>query len=479
MTVDSSLASTTPVISGLPSRRVSSRVRVWPLGLLLAGYPILWLSGLAFVAAPLLAIPMAWELYRRRCRVPAGFGWWIILLAVVALSVLMLGEHAPHTLPKDSGFGRYLAFGMRLADYLVAAVVLLFVGNLTERELPTRRVIRWLCTFFTVTVAGGVAGLVLPPVQVPTLGQLVLPGALLSNDFVRQLTTVSFAQWHSIVGEQLEPRPAAPFPWTNTWGYVLSLLLPWFVIGAVLGARTVGRRVAAIAVLVVAAVPVVYSLNRGLWLALLVLAGYTLIRLVRRGSLVPAATILAAGALAAVIGLASPLAGVMLDRLDNPHSNDGRSNLSSAAFQVALSSPLVGYGGQLSTIGSGRSIAIGASPECPMCGNREVGAEGQLWQLLVTTGFVGTAAYLAFFGRFGWRYRRDGSLVGVAGAANLTLMIFYLPIYTALGMPLLIAMVGMGLWWRSATAEADPERAVAAPAASPAAPVRPMSAGVG
>lgn len=431
--------------------RSGQRVRTWPLALLLAGYPVLWLSGVAFLAAPLLAVPMAWELYRRRrLRVPPGFGFWLVLLAVVVLSGLMLTEHAPDTLPKDAGLGRYLAFGLRLADYMVAAIVLLLVGNLTEEELPTRRVVGWLSTFFTVTVVGGIAGLLLPPFEMPTIGRYLMPGPLLSHDFVQQLTTVSFAQWHSIVGESLQPRPAAPFPWTNTWGYVLSLLLPWFVVGAVLGARTISRRLAAIAVLVAATIPIVYSLNRGLWLALAVLAVYALVRLARRGTIVPVAAMLAATAAVGVTLLVTPLSGVLLERFDNPHSNSGRASLSLAAIQVAGSSPLVGYGGQLSTIGSGRSIAIGASAECPMCGNREVGAEGQLWQLLVTTGFTGAVCYLAFFARVGWRYRRDSSPVGLAGAANLLLTIVYLPIYTALGMPLVVAMVGIGLWWRHA-----------------------------
>lgn len=451
----------TTTCSGPPPRagvapvgeRRARQASTWPLAVLLAGYPVLWLSGVAFLAAPLLAVPMAWQLYRRRrLVVPAGFGWWLLLLLVVALSGMMLTEHAPGTLPKDTGLGRYLAFGLRLADYLVAAVVLLLVGNLTERELPTRRVLGWLSALFGATVAGGVSGLLLPPVELTTLGQLLVPGALRGHDFVQQLTTVSFAQWHAIVGQELEPRPAAPFPWTNTWGYVLSLLLPWFVVGAVLAARTLGRRLVGAGVLVVAAVPVVYSLNRGLWLALLVLAGYTLVRLMRRGSLLPAAVMLAAATVVGVVLLATPLSGVLLERLDSPHSNQGRANLSTAAISVASTAPLTGYGGQLSTIGSGRSIAIGASPECPMCGNREIGAEGQLWHLLVTTGFAGTLCYLAFFARFGWRYRHDRSPVGMAGAANLVLMIFYLPIYTALGMPLIVAMVGMGLWWRHAVA---------------------------
>src|SRR5690606_31971165 len=110
---------------------------------------LLWLAGVAFLALPLAAAPMAWELYRRRSlRLPTGFGWYVLLLLILLLSGTMLGEHAPGTLPNDSGIGRYLAFGLRVANYAAAGVILLFVGNLTERELPTTRVVRWLSALF-------------------------------------------------------------------------------------------------------------------------------------------------------------------------------------------------------------------------------------------------------------------------------------------------------------------------------------------
>lgn len=428
-------------------------VRTWPLALLLAGYPLVWLSGFAFLAAPALAAPMAWQLYRRRrLRVPAGFGFWLLLLIVLLFAATMLSEHAPGTLPRESGLGRYLAYGLRVGDYAGAAVILLYVGNLSEEELPTAKVTRWLATLFTATIAGGIAGMLLPPVQLKTPAGLLLPGALTSNDFVRYLTTIKFAQWQTILGESTAPRPAAPFAYTNTWGYVVSLLLPWFVVGAVLAARTPWRRLAAIGVLVAAIVPIIYSLNRGLWLALLVLTGYVMVRLIQRGTIVPAAVMMAVAGVAGIVLAVSPLAGVLLDRFDNPHSNDERLSIALAAVDVARTSPFIGYGGQQSTIGSGRSIAIGASPQCPLCGNREIGAEGQLWQLLVIAGFVGAACYFAFLARMWWRYRRDRSPVGIAGAATLVLTVLYMPFYTAAGMPLVIAMAGMGLWWRNAAA---------------------------
>ncbi len=62
------------------------------------------------------------------------------------------------------------------------------------------------------------------------------------------------------------PRPKAPFEYTNTWGNVIGLLVVWFAVWAV---RARGRgRVFAVIVLGVALVPIVDSLNRGLWVGL-------------------------------------------------------------------------------------------------------------------------------------------------------------------------------------------------------------------
>ena len=65
-------------------------------------------------------------------------------------------------------------------------------------------------------------------------------------------------------------RPSAPFSFTNEWGLHLALTLPFFVVGwfyrASLRRRLFGSGVLAL----LPVVPVVASLNRGLWLALIV-----------------------------------------------------------------------------------------------------------------------------------------------------------------------------------------------------------------
>lgn len=109
------------------------------------------------------------------------------------------------------------------------------------------------------------------------------------------------------------PRPEAPFEWSNAWGADVSVLVIWFVVGW----WTYGgpyRRVVAVLALATAAVPVVYSLNRGLWIGLGISAAYVMIRGARP---------LLAGAVAAVAAAAfllSPLSTIVAQRLDNPRA---------------------------------------------------------------------------------------------------------------------------------------------------------------
>jgi len=72
-----------------------------------------------------------------------------------------------------------------------------------------------------------------------------------------------------------------------------------------------GRRFAGVLILGVAAVPVVYSLNRGLWIALGLSAGYAAYRLALKGRLAAIVAIVMSLVLGIVIFLASPLSGIV------------------------------------------------------------------------------------------------------------------------------------------------------------------------
>ncbi|MCX6465544.1 MAG: hypothetical protein NTW05_18400 [Pseudonocardiales bacterium] len=421
----------------------------WPLMMLLVLYPLWWALGLTVFIYPLLAVPMAFHLYRRRSvQVPPGFGLWLLLLGLVLFSVLMLDEVAPNTLP-TSGTGRYLAAGIRFGQYLSFTVIMLYVISLREWEMSRARIVRLLGVMCLVTVIGGYVGMLAPTLSFQAPLSHLLPGAIASDPFVQQLMSVDVAQVQDVLGDSVgQPRPSAPFEYTNFWGENVCLLLVWLVAGwAVMGRGAL--RVTGVVVALLAIVPVVYSLNRGLWVGLGLAVAYVAVRLAARGRFATLAGITTGVLLLSVLLVVTPLGGLFNERLDNGHSDEIRETLSAAAVEAAVSSPVIGYGGNRALIGSGRSIAIGKSAECPQCGNRELGSNGALWHLLVSQGFAGALLYNLFLLTIVWRYRHDDSAIGIAGSAVLLLMLFFQTAYGAYDSALAYALISVGLLVRN------------------------------
>ena len=198
----------------------------------------------------------------------------------------------------------------------------------------------------------------------------------------------------------------------------------------------------------VSLVPIIYSLNRGLWIGLFVSLLYVCVRAALRGRIGLLLAIGSTTGMAAVVFFVSPLYPIVQERLANPHSNEARANTSLAAVDAAMSSPILGYGSTRAVVGSDQSIAVGRSPECPQCGNAAIGGAGQLWLLLIAQGFVGTILYVGFFVRTIWIYRHDRSTVAVGGVLVLLLSLLYLPVYGSPGMPLVLYLLTVALLHR-------------------------------
>ncbi|MFD2348814.1 hypothetical protein ACFSTC_04490 [Nonomuraea ferruginea] len=172
----------------------------------------------------------------------------------------MLDEMPPGTYG-ELGAGWLIGYGMRLALYVAALILVVYLGNLTERELPQLRLVRMLGVLFLTAVAGGLLGVFVPGLSFTSPLELVLPDWISEHPFVQNLVHPTAGQTQKVLGHAL-PRPEAPFEWANAWGGNLSVLLIWFVVGWwVYGSRR--RRMLAVALVAVAAVPIVYSLNRG------------------------------------------------------------------------------------------------------------------------------------------------------------------------------------------------------------------------
>jgi hypothetical protein len=438
------------------SHRVRTRRRVlrpgWPLVALLAGFPLWWALGLAAIIYPIAAVPMAWTLWRRRPIVlPPGFAPWLLFLLWATVGVLMLGADPVGTLD-DSVASRLPGWALREVLYVSATVILLYIGNLREDEFPKRRIVQLLAVMFVVTTAGGLLGMLAPNFAFTSPFEMVLPEGVAGNLWVQNLVHPAAAQLQDFLG-YIEPRPKAPFDYTNTWGYALSIFAVWFCVAAFARSRgraARSRRVAAVGLLMVAAVPVVYSLNRGLWIGIALAVALVVAHVVRRGRPMVAVGIGLCCVVAVVGLLASPARDLVAQRLDNGHSNDIRGYTSKATVDLAADSPVIGFGSTRSAQGSADSIAIGRSDSCPQCGNAVLGSNGFLFMLLISTGYVGTALFFGFGGWVMWKFRHDRTAIGVASRIVLVMTAFYAFVYDVVPSVLAFPFIAIALLWRNA-----------------------------
>ncbi len=402
-----------------------------------------WALGVTSLVFPLCAIPLAWQLAQRRpVRVPTGFWIWILFLILVVASGLAIDVDVAGAATSE-GIGRYFAFGFRVLNYLAITVMLLYVGNMSEAELPRRRVIKWICALGVSAIALAVVSLFLPEFGFTTPASYVLPGALRDEGS----GLVKLAQYQPVLGDPA-PRPSAPFAFTNAWGHNLSLLLVWLVVGwGVLGSKR--KRTALWCLLALAVVPVVFSLNRGMWIGIALSVLVVALRLAFRGRLKILGAIVLLVTVGALVFAASPLESMASQRVETGHSNDVRGSLLGSAVEAASQSPVIGFGSTRKTLGSDASIGVGPSEACPRCGSRNIGSTGQLTLLLISQGFLGVLLYGGFLLRIIWRYARDHSALGIAGTLVVGLELFYAGFYSALTMPLAITFISIGLLWRN------------------------------
>ncbi|WP_155352134.1 hypothetical protein [Acrocarpospora pleiomorpha] len=416
---------------------------VWPIWALLVGYPVWWALGFGGLSVVVVAIPMLVILSRRRpIKVPKGFGLWVLLIAGYVISALMLAE-TPDGTYGDLTTGRVIGYVMRLVVYLSLLVIVLYLGNLTHEELPQLTLVRMLGALFLTTVAGGLLGVLLPHFAFTSPVEFVLPRWISGNSFVTNLIHPTAAQIQHVLGHA-SPRPEAPFEWANAWGSNASVLIIWFLVGW-WGYGGPLRKILTAVVLALAAIPIVYSLNRGLWIGLGFSLAYLAVRSRRPLALGTAV------AAAATAFLLSPLSSMVAQRLDSPHSNDIRAFTVSTTVQTAATSPIIGYGNTRNAFGNHRSIATGKSDWCDTCGHPPLGSDGQLWLLLITQGFIGAALYAGFFAGAVRRYWADRTPIGQAGVLVMMLALFYMFIYDGMVTALSLYLISFALLWRNAT----------------------------
>jgi hypothetical protein len=361
---------------------------------------------------------------------------------------MMLTLTAPGTIPSPVTH-RVLSYGDRMLTYAGVTVLLLYVGNLTQQELPRRRLAWMLGLIAIFATIGGIAGMVEPHLQLSSPILHLIPQSVRGNSFIQASMHPGLSQVQNVLGTA-KGRPKAPFDYTNTWGDALTITVPWLIVGwwATGGRR---QRIITAGTILICILPLLYSLNRTSWIGAALSVGYLAVRLAAKGKLAMLGGICAALALVGILVLATPLQGLISGRLANGKSDHLRSNLAGLTLRDAAASPVIGFGDTRQQQGSGSSIAVGPTPDCPKCGQQAVGSTGQLWLLLVCSGYAGAFLYLGFFAYGTWRYRRDDSPYGVAGTLVLLLGFLYMFTYDAVGAPLGFTVLAYAVLWRNDT----------------------------
>jgi hypothetical protein len=385
----------------------------WPIWLFTGGLPlafavgvhgIAWLAPALVLGARVLATPSV--------RFPRSS---IPLVAFVGWSLLSLSTIDPGDLPIF--FYRWLLFAGALA-------VFVWLVNVSEEAVPTARVVDWLAAMWICLMVFGYLATLFPNLIVPSpLGLVFRP--LQSIPFLARISEWRFAETHKFMGYPV-PRPAAPFGAANSWGSAVGILTPFFLRSWFVDADAKRRR-KGVALLLFGIYPVLVSVNRGLWMALIIAFVYFAARKALRGRFTAVAVLVAAVVATAALFVLTPAGGLVADRLDNSEkSNAARSNLYELAWQGAKASPLVG---------NGVPHPVPNDPDSP-----PIGTHGLIWYLMYIHGFPGLVLFLGWLTVEVFRSGRVRSTLGWWTHLSLVIAFVEVPYYGLLPHVILIGI---------------------------------------
>jgi hypothetical protein len=429
----------------------------WPVKYLLLAFPVWWVLGLSVLIFPILAVPMAVQLYRMRpIALPPWFALWGLFLAWQVVGLLAITSSPPGTHP-GSVSGRLISIAFNWGEYAGVTATLLYVGNLptdpARGGVAQSTVARWMGWFFLTVLGGGFLGTFAPKLQFRSLTERVLPRSIASNNFVHSLIHPVTAQVQRVIGDA-DPRPAAPFGYTNSWGNALSILLVWFVAAWVLQSSG-WRRWLYATVAAASIVPIIISLNRGLWIGVGVTIAWVLARQLLQGRVGRVLAVAVGTGVALVAVALSPLSTVITDRLNHGVSDNIRAFIAHLSIVAVEHSPVIGYGGNRHATGSSSSIAVGPSASCAACGDVPTGSTGDLWSVLFNQGAVGALFYFGFFVLIIVTFWRARGTYNEAALVTLALVFVYMLFYSALPVAPTLTVIAVGVLWRDRRGHPD------------------------
>ncbi len=426
------------VVATRPGDRRAGELPAWPVFALFAGFPVWWVLGLSAFAVGISATIMVLLLAQRgRSAVPPAFGIWLLFLLWTFASALQLDAK------------QLIGFGVRFFNLAGCGVLFVYIVNARER-LNDRRVFVAISCFLAVTVLGGCLGVLVPSGSINTITERLLPASIASNSYVHALVHPTFTEAQHPYGSPVTfYRPSAPFPYTNSWGANMALLVP-LAVGALTRLRTRRGRILLGTVLAIGLVPALATLNRGMYVGLAVAAVYVAISYAMRGRLVPLLTLVAATGAAVAVAAATGFLAELSQRLAYTESNTGRAAIYRESFDGALQSPLFGHG----------------APRPSETVDVAVGSQGQIWNLMFSYGFIALGLFVLWFAVAWWKGRRLSGPHAVWVRAALLVALVSFVFYGYDGPQLAVVMVAAALALRGRDHPARDEPAAAVDALS-------------
>jgi len=304
----------------------------WQPYAIFLGLPLWWLAGLSFFMWPLIVAPIVYPLLRRgELRVPRRFGIWVLFVGWMIASGIELQSSS-----------RVIAWSWRLSFYLSATVLFLWIYNASRERIPTRAVINGMAGFWVCVIYGGWLAVVYPTLQLNSPAEYIFPHSLLNNTYFYAHVHLQVAEVQRFLGFE-EGRPQTFFAYTNAWGSTCAMLTPVALAALAAKPGRVWGRVLKVT-LGLSVVPIIFSLNRGLWLSLGIGLAYAAVRFgalrdVRRVMRVLGAVVV----VGAVIAF-SPLGGLVSGRFSHQTGDTSRLARDQAAQSQIAASPVLGYG---------------------------------------------------------------------------------------------------------------------------------------
>lgn len=354
-----------------PQPPAPPRLPLWPLAAMFGLVPLWWLTGAFYLGWPLLgALLFALLVIRGRVPLPPAAGIWLLFLAVVVVSATQLQSPAS-----------VLTFGLRLAFYVTALVVGVYVYAVARERADLVAVLVPLCAFWFALVALGWLGVLAPRFALTTPVEVLLPGGIARTPFIRDMVHLSTAEYSE---RSLNPiyRPAAPFAYTNNFGSAYAMTLPCVVAFTMLRRRGV-LRWALLASLPLSLVPAFLTLNRAMFLSIGAGLAVLGVRAALRGNVRVAASIVGVVVIGGVATLFIPIAELIGNRVESSDTNTDRLSLYVEVIRRVKESPWLGYGAPVNV-----DTVTAQAP---------IGTQGQLWMVLFSHGVPALLCFLAWF----------------------------------------------------------------------------------